>query len=278
MTEGRTWGPFSPIPLGHNTTDAPSGGRMSESAQGSRIHNWLADNSSRQQRDPERDQDNRTVGRLRLGVGVIGIMLPPAVPLGNEILRALGSKTPIMPDSISGSYYTGTRNVFVGSLCALGVFLICYRYNKRDDHFSSAAGAFALAVAFLPTSPGEHPTARQEAVGVIHLVCAALLLLMLAMFCILSFWDPAPTDKRHVNRLYLTAGAAIVAFTAIAGIAQLTKWGTHWKFTSVYICETLAVWAFGIAWLTAALEMGALRFGAPSPRTPLSADPVRHAP
>ncbi|MFD4551339.1 hypothetical protein [Streptomyces sp. NPDC058466] len=250
---------------------------MSEDAQGNRVLDWLAENSSRQHRDPERDQDNRSVGRLRLGVGVIGIALPPAVPLGNEILRALGSKTPIMPGSISGSYYTGTRNVFVGSLCALGVFLICYRYNKRDDRFSSAAGVFALAVAFLPTSP-DHPTARQQAVGVIHLVCAALLLLMLAAFCIVSFWDPAPTDRRQVNRLYLTAGAAIVAFTAIAGIAQLTGWGTDWTFTSVYLCETLAVWAFGIAWLTAALDIGAFRVGVPGPRTRPSAGPVRHAP
>lgn len=231
---------------------------MSEALKGPGVLGWIAQNSSRHQRDPERTQDDRTIGRLRLGVGVIGILLPPAVPLGNEILRAWGAKTLIMPGSISGSYYTGTRNVFVGSLCALGVFLICYRYNKREDYFSSAAGVFALAVAFLPTSPDD-PTPRQETIGIIHLVCAALLLLMLATFCVLSFWDPAPADKRYVNRLYLIAGASIIVFTAVAGIAELTKWGTHWTFTSVYICETLAVWAFGIAWLTAALEMGALR-------------------
>lgn len=231
---------------------------MSEDLKGPGVLDWIAENSSRHQRDPERTQDDRTIGRLRLGVGVIGILLPPAVPLGNEILRAWGAKTLILPGSISGSYYTGTRNVFVGSLCALGVFLICYRYNRREDYFSSAAGVFALAVAFLPTSP-DHPTPRQEAIGIIHFACAALLLLMLATFCVLSFWDPAPTDKRYVNRLYLIAGASIIVFTALAGIAELTKWGTHWTFTSVYICETLAVWAFGIAWLTAALEMGALR-------------------
>jgi len=230
---------------------------MSEDEQGSGARGWLARNSSRHQRDPERDQGDRTIGRLRLGVGVIGIALPPAVPLGNRLLHALGSKTLIMPGSISGSYYTGTRNVFVGSLCALGVFLICYRYNKRDDRFSSAAGVCALAVAFLPTSR-DHPTPREQTVGALHLICAALLLIMLAAFCVVSFWDPAPTDKRYVNRLYVTAGTAIVAFTAVAGIAQLTKWGTHWKVTPVYIGETLAVWAFGIAWLTAAAEMGAL--------------------
>ncbi len=68
-------------------------------------------------------QDVQTVKLLRLGVGLIGTLLPVALIFFNWIA---GDKV-IVPNSMSGSYYTSTRNLFVGSLCALGVFLIGYR-------------------------------------------------------------------------------------------------------------------------------------------------------
>jgi hypothetical protein len=54
---------------------------------------------------------------------------------------------------MSGSYYTSTRNLFVGALCALGVFLIGYRHTERQNRCTWFAGACALVVAFAPTAP-----------------------------------------------------------------------------------------------------------------------------
>jgi hypothetical protein len=62
-----------------------------------------------------------------------------------------GDKT-IVPTSMSGSYYTSARNLFVGSLCALGVFLILYRHTILQNLCTWCAGAFALLVAFAPTT------------------------------------------------------------------------------------------------------------------------------
>lgn len=213
------------------------------------------------------DQDVKTVQRLRLGIGTIGLLLPIALPFGNWIFVQLGHQTTIMPASMSGSYYTSTRNIFVGALCALGVFLIGYRYNARDDKWSTVAGIFAIAVALFPTAP-RTPTPYQSAIGVAHLSFAGILLTALAMFCIWSFRDPAIEQRRRVNHAYLTAGVLILVFLAAAVVAGATHWGDRWTVTPLYACESLSVWAFGLAWIGAALELGALQ-PKPSPPSPL---------
>ncbi|WP_051969218.1 hypothetical protein [Kitasatospora azatica] len=195
--------------------------------------------------------------RLRLGIGAIGFLLPIALPLGNWIFVRLGHRTEILPSSMSDSYYTSTRNILVGSLCALGVFLIGYRYNKRDDVWSTVAGCFAIGVALFPTVP-KSPTDYQAAVGVLHVIFAAVLLSALAMFCIQSFRDPAIEARRTVNQAYLAAGVLIFVFLAIAVITGVTGLGAHWTLTPLYLCEALSVWAFGAAWIGAAVELGAL--------------------
>lgn len=215
------------------------------------------------------DQDARTVQRLRFGIGTIGLLLPLVLPFGNWIFVQFGHQTEIMPSSMSSSYYTSTRNVFVGSLCALGVFLIGYRFNARDDKWSTIAGIFAIAVALCPTAP-KVPTSYQSAIGVAHLSFAGVLLTALAMFCIWSFRDPAVAERRTVNHAYLTAGILILAFLAVAVIAGAVHWGDHWTVTPLYACETLSVWAFGAAWVGAALELGPLH----QPKAPPAAPAV----
>lgn len=212
------------------------------------------------------DQDVKTVQRLRFGIGAIGLLLPLVLPFGNWIFVEFGHETEILPSSMSSSYYTSTRNIFVGGLCALGVFLVGYRFNARDDKWSTVAGIFAIAVALCPTAP-KVPTSYQTAIGLAHLSFAGILLTALAMFCIWSFRDPAAEERRRVNHAYLTAGILILVFLAVAVIAGALHWGDHWILTPLYVCETLSVWAFGGAWIAAALELGAFQPKAP-PATP----------
>jgi len=205
--------------------------------------------------DPQFGQDEHTVRRLRFGIGAIGVLLPVALPLGNWIFTQFGHQTEILPSSMSSSYYTSTRNVFVGGLCALGVFLIGYRFNARDDRFSTVAGLFAIGVALCPTAP-RTPTTYQSVIGLVHLSFAGVLLCGLAMFCISSFRDPAAEARRMANHAYLGAGVLILAFLATAVLAGVTHWGDGWPLTPLYVCESLSVWAFGAAWIAAALQLG----------------------
>ncbi|MEZ0069446.1 hypothetical protein ABIA32_005490 [Streptacidiphilus sp. MAP12-20] len=194
------------------------------------------------------DQDATTVKRLRVGVGVLGLALPIVLPLGNSIISAhLG-----LLSSLSGSYYTHMRNVFVGGLCSIGVILLCYRHNRREDIWSSVAGFFAVLVAMFPTEPPAslvaHPTTVQKALGGIHTLSAALVFAALAVFCIRLFRDEAEPDGELRRRVYLACGVVIVACIVTIVIADLVHFGAGEALTPVFACESIAVFAFGAAW------------------------------
>ena len=119
---------------------------------------------------------------LRRAIGLIGSLLPIVLPLGYSISTGKWQ----LLSSVSSYYYTDMRNVFVGSLCAVGVFLICYRYEHWDDVITTLAGAFAIAVAFFPTTPA-NPSALARVVGVLHDVFAVGFFVAMALMCLLLF-------------------------------------------------------------------------------------------
>ncbi|MDX2933940.1 hypothetical protein [Streptomyces ipomoeae] len=206
----------------------------------------------------QRDQDARTVMRLRLGVGIIGVLLPLALPLGNWIAARLDghSGEDAWPGSMSGSYYTSTRDIFVGALCALGIFLIIYRFNKLNDIMGTIAGCCALGVALSPTSP-PGADATESPVAVLHFVFAAALLLAMAAFCLLMYRAPGLEEREYVRLPYLVAGVLILVFMALAVAAAATGVGDDWLITPLYLCEWFSVWSFGFAWTGAALSLAA---------------------
>jgi hypothetical protein len=139
---------------------------------------------------------------LRRAVGWIAILLPIVLLVGNLISSAASP-----PESMSGYYYTDMRNIFVGSLCALGVFLVAYNgYDNVDRWVTSIAGLGAIGVAFCPTKPAvcvtgavtcPPPSVRQLAthqtvVGDIHLGFALVAFLMLGLMA-LRFAKTGPT-------------------------------------------------------------------------------------
>src|SRR5712691_2581171 len=210
------------------------------------------------------NQDARAVKDLRLGVGVIGALLPIMLIAWNRIA---GDKT-IVPTSMSGSYYTSARNLFVGSLCALGVFLILYRRTTLQNLCTWCAGAFALLVAFAPTAPAP-PATEPQWVNYLHHAAAGALILTLGVFCFVlergdaagaASLDPAEPARYRAQPqvpswrkiLYFTCGGLVLlsgAFALYTGVWP-TSWSTGWP--SLYLFEAVAVSAFGIAWITAA--------------------------
>jgi hypothetical protein len=139
---------------------------------------------------------------LRRAVGWIAILLPIVLLAGNLISSAASP-----PESMSGYYYTDMRNIFIGSLCALGVFLVAYNgYDNVDRWVTTIAGLGAIGVAFCPTKPAvcvagavacPAPSVRQLAthqtvVGDIHLGFALLAFVMLGLMA-LRFAKTGPT-------------------------------------------------------------------------------------
>src|ERR1700720_2623991 len=154
---------------------------------------------------------------LRKTIGMIGLLLPLVLAWGKILSGSAGLET-----SISAYYYTSMGNVLVGSLCAIGTFLMSYRgFDLRDQIAGKLGGLFAITVALLPTSPKDIPTATWTSIT--HFTAATLLFLTLAYFSLFLFreTDPAkpPTpQKLKRNKVYAACGYLILASIAGAGI------------------------------------------------------------
>lgn len=219
---------------------------------------------------------------LRKTVGWIGTLLP-AVLIGGNIIVFRAS----LPDSMSGYYYTHMRDVFVGALCALGVFLLAYAgYDDVDRWITNIAGAGAILVALFPTKPPtctahaptcllpsvRHLSAAQQVTGDLHMSFAAATFIALGLMA-LRFakthttpdgqtltsriqyglglaTDPGQRSRRKKARnvIYRLCGFTILSCVALAAVPNLLPAAVKTYWPTLFTVEALAVFAFGAAW------------------------------
>jgi len=188
---------------------------------------------------------------LRKAIGIIGITLPFVLALGKMLLESPG-----IQGSISAYYYTVMRDVFVGAMCAIAVFMLSYRYEPRDDLVGDITCVFALGVALFPTAPELDASEHQGWIGGLHLAFAAGFFLCLAYFCLALFrrtaTDRQPTDRKLLrNTLYAVCGYTILGcLVAVAVLAVLPSSVPIKQLKPVFWLEATAILAFGLAWLT----------------------------
>ena len=191
---------------------------------------------------------------LRRALGCLGLALPFVLAIGGFLTDGTG-----LQSSISGYYYTGMRDVFVGAVCAIAVFLLSYKgYGPEDDHAGSLAGVAAVGLALFPVTPDSDPTARQKLFGYVHFLCAALFYLYLARFSLFLFTktgkDKAPTRmKLRRNAVYKACGYAILTalvLVAAVGLLPARLIPEVRRLEPVFWLESLAVIAFGLSWFT----------------------------
>ena len=199
------------------------------------------------------DNDSLVISylNLRKAIGIIGIALPFVLVVGKWLLDRPGIQS-----SISAYYHTVMPDVFVGILCAIGVFLFSYRgYGRRDNVAGTLAGIFAIGVALFPTSRVEGAVAR-DTIGLLHLVFAALFFLTLAYFSLVLFRktdprSPPTSRKKQRNVVYTVCGYGILACLAgIAGVSLFPADAPIRDLDPVFWLEAAAVVAFGVSWLT----------------------------
>lgn len=193
---------------------------------------------------------------LRRAVGVLGVTLPVILVIGNWVLTSSLERQ----YSISHYFHTGMRDVFVGILFAIGVFLFFYKgyprdsaendYKPSDNFAGNLACFFAFGVALFPTSldPGSG-----DWVSRVHSLSAAGMFLTLAYFSFFLFTktdDPYPKKPKLArNRSYRILG--VVMLICVAGIAvygTLPGDNSMARFQPVFWLESLALWAFGWSW------------------------------
>ncbi len=183
---------------------------------------------------------------LRRAVGWIGILLPFVLLLGNTLLFGGDPNQP----SISLYYHTPMRDVLVGGLCAVALFLFFYSgYDRLDNTMANITGAFALLVAWFPASE----TGIAGVVNAIHFVAAALFLSCLAIFSLFLFTkgevNPTPQKLRR-NIVYIICGTVMATCLLALLVYFIVKGEGHTSTSFVFWAETVALVAFGISWLT----------------------------
>ena len=200
---------------------------------------------------------------MRRMVGIIALLLPFVLAGGSILISLLGPShalpNPLLQRSISDYRYTAMGGCEVGSLCAIAAFLMCARgYDWSDEITGYLAGFLTLGVALCPSVNPRDPvhSPLQLELNTVHTVFAAQMFLVLAYFCLVLFRKSAPGKsrtrrKQHRNAVYAVCGAVILVCDAmmvglnLEGAARILR-----PFNPLLNCESLALIAFGIAWLT----------------------------
>ena len=199
--------------------------------------------------------------RVRTALGLMGMCLPVALLVGG--LMDLG----VIEPSISDFYHTTYRDIYVGTLTAIGVFLLAYRGHRKsgaewiaDDMLATLAGAAAIALALFPNeSPSaEVVTVTQSVLGLggaplVHYAAGIVFCLCLAA---MNFFKFARTCRMGRRRIYLACGWIILGCMVglfLASFARVTNaggwgdWVSRWRV--IFVLEALGIWAFGLSWL-----------------------------
>jgi hypothetical protein len=191
---------------------------------------------------------------LRKAIGVLGVTLPFTVSLGALLIFHKGIQS-----SISAYYYTGTRDVLVGTLWAIGFFMLSYRGYERADYIAGIlACVSAVGITLFPTTPETGPTAAARWIGGLHYFFAALFFLTLIYFSLFLFTkthpDRPPTGRKlQRNRIYRLCGMVMVVCILLIAVVSLIPAQVSKPLKSaepVFWLETGAILAFGISWLT----------------------------
>jgi cytochrome bd-type quinol oxidase subunit 2 len=197
---------------------------------------------------------------LRKAVGFLGLFLPIVLFLG---LRFIADCSDIQP-SISDYYHTKMRDVFVGVLCAISLFLYCYKGyagDNRDNIAGTLASFFALGIAFFPTSfDGDSScsispaTPNPEYISTLHFIFATAFFLVLAYFSLKLFTlgDSDTIEKQTRNKIYIICGYIMLG--CIGAIALYffylkNQYPNLKNYDLVFWFETIALWAFATSWL-----------------------------
>jgi len=191
---------------------------------------------------------------MRVIVGTIAILLSPVVWLLSDSENGL--------TSISISYWTDSRDIFVGSLIAVGFFLSAYNgaggEKDREYILSKFACVFAVVVAIFPTKgfsdlniPAKWVTGIAESIGLIpqYIHYTAAILLFACLIALMWFFSIRAKSKGRPGRALFYRSISILMGTGIVVIYLI---GTIFELSdTTFWVEFWGLSLFGLGWLVA---------------------------
>jgi hypothetical protein len=193
---------------------------------------------------------------IRRAIGIVGLLLP--IILGPVGWFVFGIQ---IQDNMSSYYHTELRDVFVGAMCAIGIFLFCYRgYDWIEGWTANIGCVSALGVALCPLDANSDPLHQSSIVGYLHTIFGGAFFLTLAFYSLYHFpnssavkHEIAPHEAQR-NFVYRVSGLVILASMMASG-AYLFLLPAEWvrlsnEYNFLFWMEWVAVWSFAAAWLT----------------------------
>jgi len=189
----------------------------------------------------------------RQTIGILGIILPFACLFFGMLDPAA---TGGWFHSMSATYFTNARDIFVAVLMMAGAFIITYSgYDWKDRLVNISAGIMAFGIALFPTAPSGLEIAKiglfSVPVGisaVLHTICAVLFFGLLALNILWLFTkgESGTPKKKLRNLIYMICGWGIVGSFALTAIGLIFNFHDMW----IWIMEAVMLILFGGAWLT----------------------------
>jgi hypothetical protein len=181
---------------------------------------------------------------LRAAIGLCAMLLP---------LFTLALNGFVIQSSISAYYHiNATRDIFVASLCVIGVFLLTYEGYTDERWVTNIMGLAAIGTGLFPTARDDLSTTW---VSVAHYVCAAILFLGMALLALEFFprnqsVTPLSTPTKRFNGIiYQLCGAVILFALGVLVGCYVTLGEAQIKNSTIlFWVEFVSVEAFGVAW------------------------------
>ena len=218
--------------------------------------------------DRQKEADNDLVFSyltLRTLIGICGILLPVIL----FFLTKKGNGDRSIEPSISDYYYTSNGDVLVLLLSVLGVFLFTYNgYTLKEKMLTNLAAICALGIAFTPTSTSSASSksihfaieSGPEWFGIPkHFIFAFLFFACVAIMSLHYFPLSDKENKRTKRKMtqkdkrnitYKICGWVILGCLGTLGLYFIIEPEFAKDFPVVFVFESIAIWAFGISWLT----------------------------
>ncbi len=212
---------------------------------------------------------------IRRSIGFIALLLPVALIILPKILYGCNQ----IHISFSDYYHTGMRNLFVGALSAVSLFLFSYKGTpkgkiKWENIFGNLGGFFCLGVVLFPTSsacgiscntitstflipPFDFLT---HCFSTIHFTSAICFFIVLMIFSFKLFQEELKDDydehqikiTKRRNVVFKVCAIIMLISIVIAGFCLLSlgdECDLLRKYKPVFYAELVALWAFGVSWI-----------------------------
>jgi hypothetical protein len=194
----------------------------------------------------------------RRGMAVLAAMFPLAFLASSFILHRTEFQT-----SISAYYWTHDleRNIFVGVLCAVAVFLVLYKgYNLLEDRILDVGGVSAAGVAFFPMDKfGDCTSSGVSAHGVLAVIffaCISFICIFMSENSLKDINEPHRRD--WFRRRYRWCSGFMIGSIALAVLSRLLPneyIHALCENRAIFLFEAVGVWAFSAFWYIKTREL-----------------------